>query len=480
VAASKLVNFKGDLFATTFSFAMQGGIRLVSSLVLTRVLLPEAYGIITVLVSVLYVIGNIADTNVTLFIVRDKNGEDPRYLNTAWTLRFVRAVLSAIFLLVSARVIAVNIYNVPTLTAPLRVFSLWFLIAGLESMSFPLAIRRKQARLQVYSELGASVISTSFSIAYCYHFHTFWGMALAMLLNMLIMTVLSHQFYRDMRPRFQIDWAAAREILSYSKFTIPSSMLTLALNQFDKVVFLRLFDLRLLGLYGLASNIAGSVETLISKISQTVLYPRCAHNYRSDPDTVAYKYYTENTKLFAGIIGIPAVVGGAARLLIAVLYDSRYAEAGVVLQALMVRVALLSLASPAEDLLISAGAYHVILTGNVLRVGWTVAGSLAGYYLHGFQGFIYGFSLSGLPPLVYYLWVQRSKGMLMVRYELYKFSFAVGVAGKVRNASRLETKTTPRIVLMTADAHATRDTRLARRSAGSKKTGCSVMDLCSG
>jgi lipopolysaccharide exporter len=408
VRALKLINLKGDLFATTASFAAQAGIRLVSSLVLTRILRPQAYGIITILVSVLFVVANIVDTNVLLFVVRDKNGEEPRYLNTAWTLRFGRSLLSAAGLFVCAPIIASKIYDLPSLTLPLRVFSAWFVIDAFESMSFPLAIRRKQARIQMYSELGALLVSSSFSIAYCYFFPTFWGMALAILLNRLVMTALSYRFYPDMRPRFQVDWTAAREVLGYSRFTVPSSILTLATNQFDKIVFLRLFDLRLMGVYGLASNLAGSVDALISKISQAVLYPRCAQNYRADPDTLAIKYYTENTKIFASIIGIPALVCGGGRLLIALLYDPRYAQAGMVLQALMVRSVLLSLASPAEDLLISTGAYHVILTANIMRTAWIVGGSLGGYYLFGFQGFIYGFSLSGLPPLIYYLWLQKA------------------------------------------------------------------------
>ena len=427
MALSKVINFRGDLFATTFTFGLQAVIRLGSSLILTRVLLPEAYGIITILGSILYVIGNILDTNVALFIVRDKNAEQPRYLNTAWTMRLSRSVLSSALLFVCAPLIANKIYDLPSLVLPLRVFSLWFLIDGFESMAFALAIRRKQARLQMYSELAASVLSTTFSIVYCYHYHTFWGIAFAMLLNRLIMTVLSHQLYRDLKPRLFIDLAAAREILVYSKFTIPSSFLTLSLNQFDKVVFLRLFDLRLLGIYGLAGNIAGSIEALISKISQAVLYPRCAHNFRENPDTAATRYYTENIKLFAGILAMPAAVAGAAHLLITLLYDSRYIEAGSVLQALAIRAVFLSLASPAEDLLISAGQFHVILVGNVLRAAWIVLGSLIGYYFLGFLGFIYGLSLSGLPPLVYYLWLQKSKGMLTVKYELYKAAFAVGV-----------------------------------------------------
>ena len=428
MALPKIINFRGDLFATTFTFAMQAFIRVVSSLVLTRVLLPEAYGTITILVSILYVIGNIVDTNVTLFIVRDQNAEQPRYLNTAWTIRLIRSVLSAGVLFVCAPLIANKIYDLPSLTLPLRVFSLWFLIDGFETMAFALAIRRKQARLQMYAELAASVLSASFSIAYCYRFHTFWGIAFAMLLSRLFMTIVSHLIYRDLRPRLAIDRAAVKEILGFSKFTVPSSMLTLGLNQFDKVVFLRFFDLRLLGLYGLAGNISGSIETLISKVSQSVLYPRCTHNFRENPATATKRFYTENTKLFAGILGMPSAVFGFAHLLITVLYDSRYLQAGDVLQALAIRAVLLAFSSPAEDLLISAGIYHVILVGNVLRTVWIILGCLTGYYLFGFFGFIYGIAFSGLPPLVYYLWLQRSKGLLIARFELYKAAFVLGIA----------------------------------------------------
>jgi O-antigen/teichoic acid export membrane protein len=200
-------------------------------------------------------------------------------------------------------------------------------------------------------------------------------------------------------------------------------MLTLGLSQFDKMVFLRLFDLPLLGVYGLANNIATPIEALISKISQMVLYPRCAHNFRNNQETYSTKYYGENTKLFVTILIMPAAIGGAAHFLVALLYPARYAVAGSILQAFMLRAALLSLASPAEDFLIAAGEFHVILVGNVFRALWLLIASFAGYYLFGLLGFAYGAALSGLPPLIYYLWLQRRKGMLAPRYELYKIAF---------------------------------------------------------
>jgi lipopolysaccharide exporter len=428
VPISKLINLQGELFATAFAFLAQAVIRLGSSLILTRILRPEAYGTITLLMSIIFVVEMLSDIGVTVFIVRDKNGEQPRYLNTAWTIRLVRYSLNSAILFLCAPWIATSFYDAPGLVAPLRVFSPWFLILGLESMSFPLAIRRKQSRILMYSELSASVLSTAFTVVYCLHAGDYWGMVYGTLLNRLLLTLLSHAFFRDFRPKLQFDRRAAGEMLRFTKFTVPSSWLTLALSQFDKMIFLRLFDLHLLGVYGVAANIAGSIEALISKVSQMVLYPRLAHGFRADRDNFPLKYYTGNIKLFATILIVPAAIGGAARLIIAVLYDPRYAQAGTILQAFMVRALLLSLASPAEDLLIAAGEYQVILHGNILRATWTVAASLAGYHFFGFTGFMYGVALSGAPPLIYYLWLQRAKGMMIVRYEFFKVAFALAVA----------------------------------------------------
>jgi O-antigen/teichoic acid export membrane protein len=283
----------------------------------------------------------------------------------------------------------------------------------------------------------SAFVATTFTIVYCHFSRDYWGMIYGTLLNRGLTSSISYFYYPENRPRLRWDRPAAAEVLKFTRYTMPSSLLTLGLSQFDKVVFLRLFDLNLLGVYGLAGNMAGSVEALISKISQMVLYPRVAHNFREDPASFTLKYYRENIKLFASLLLLPAAVGGAAQFLITLLYPARYALAGSVLQAFMLRAALLSFAQPAEDLLIAAGEYQVILMGNVYRAVCLVAGSLAGYYAFGFLGFVYGVALSGLPPMLYYLWLQRSKGFMIGRYEAYKIVFVLGIAVSAFVTSRL-------------------------------------------
>lgn len=422
----RLVNLRGDLFATGASFAGQAALKFCSSIILTRILTPGDYGTITILMSVVFILVMLSDIGFSVCIVRSTRGEDQAYLNTAWTIRIVRAILNTALLWLLAPLIAA-LYHAPSLTLPFRVLSVWFLIDGLQSTAFPVSVRRKNSRIVMYSELVGNVFATIFTVIYCYYSRDYWGMLYGVLVNRIIVVALSHRYYRDIRPSLQWDWSAAKEIFEYTRFVMPSSVLTLFLNQFDRAIFLRLFDFRLLGVYSLATNITSPVENLITKASQMVLYPRCAHNFRTDKTTFSRKYYLENIKVFVAILGIPAAVGGAAHFLITALYDPRYADAAAVLQAFAIRAVVKGLASPAEDMLIATGESRLILVANVYRVIWMVVASLLGYRYFGFIGFTYGIALSGLPGLAYYLWLQYRKELLILKFELYKIAFAGGV-----------------------------------------------------
>jgi O-antigen/teichoic acid export membrane protein len=430
------VSLKSDLFATIFSFGAQGAIKLGSSVVMTRMLHPEAIGVITILMAILFVVEMIADMALTVVLIRHEKGDDPRYVNTAWTLRLVRALLNSAMVFFGAPFIA-HLYVSSALTTPLRVCSLWFPIAALESMSFPMAIRYKNSRIVVYAELVAISISTIFTIGYTAYARNFWGMVYGTLLNRALMTVMSYWVYPNMRPRLRLDREAARDLLHFSRFTMPSSLLTLALSQFDKIVILRLFDLRLLGLYGVASNIGGQIEALTEKISHLVLYPRCADEFRTNTSSFASACYSSTTKQVASMLLPAAVLGGSARLVVAILYDARYAQTGLILQALMLRAAFLAFASAPLNMLMAAGVYRVFLVGNVYRCAATIVAALTGYYFFGFMGFVYGTALGGLPPLLYFLWMLREKHFLIARYEFYRIAFFLGAGASTYLVSDL-------------------------------------------
>lgn len=419
--------FGNEVFAATFCFVASTVLRLLSSVILTRILYPEAYGLVTILWSVFFIVEMMSDLGVIGLMVRHEDGEKERFVNTLWTIKFVRACVAFGIVFFIAPWIAAA-YDLPLLESAIRVFAFSFIVSAMESMSYVVMLRQSKARVQGYCELGASVLSTIFMIIYAYYSRDHWALIYGVLVQRAVMTVLSYRFLPEFRPRFQFDKKAAMALLGFAKFVMPSSMLTMVLMQYERIVLLKLFDLEKLGMYGLASNIASSVEGLVTRISRNVLYPRCTRYYREGGrDYARDAYYTQNLKLFAVVLSLPAALGGAAYLLINILYDSRYEYAGTILNALAIRCMLTAVTGPKENLLVAVGYTKVVLMTNVLRLCWLVPFGLLGWYLWGFDGFLYLSVLDLLPVFFYSSYLQYKGNLMIVRHELLHIAFMAGV-----------------------------------------------------
>jgi lipopolysaccharide exporter len=421
-----MVNVRGDLFATAASFAGLLVIKLVSSMVLTRLLYPEAYGIVTLVATIAFMFEMVSDVGTAGLMVRHERGDDRAFIDTVWTLRLVRGVINAALLYALAPLLA-RLYGSPELTEALRIFSAFFVVHGLESLAFLLAVRRRRARLMSYCELAAAAASTAFVITWSYFQRDWHGMVYGMVFNRAFMAVASWFFYREDRPRPRFEREALAASMGFARYTLPSSLVSLASAQFDKLVFLRLFDMQMLGLYGLAAGITGPVDSLVMRISRSVLFPRCADNFRRDPGSVRERYYRDNVKLLMLLLALPAALAGAATFVVQLLYDPRYAYAAVIVHAFALRAMVAALAHPAENLLVATGTPRPALVGNVLRLTWLVCGSLTGYWFAGFAGFLWMAVLSGLPALAYFLWLQHRRGFLIWRYEALKLGYMAAV-----------------------------------------------------
>lgn len=417
---------RGELFYVTASFGVIALIRLASSVVLTRILYPEAYGLVTVVASIVFAIEMLSDIGVATLMVRHADAESDAYLTTLWTLRLIRSAVNACIVFFAASHLA-GIYGMPELTAPLQSFAIFFLLQGLESMSLLRAIRNKKASKVSAIEVASLLVSTAVAVAISFHTRDHSGMIIGMIVNRGVTTGLSYAIGDPFRPRFALDRAVCRELFLITRFVLPSTLLTMAITQFDKVIFLRFFDVTLLGLYGLAASVIQAVDSIIVKVTRNILLPQCAEAFRRDRAQAVSVYYLVNAKLHAFILLVPALVGGSAHFIVETLFDPRYAYAAVILQAFAIRSILLAFYSSAEDLLVASGYNHIGLTGNVLRVAWLVPGALLGYYFFGFEGFLALVVLDHVPGLFYYLWLQHRNNLLVLRYELYRVGLVVAV-----------------------------------------------------
>ena len=84
-------------------------LRLASNLIMTRLLVPEMFGIMAVANILILGLALLSDLGLKQNIIQSKRGEDPVFINTAWTVQILRGVMiTVIALAVAIAIYAIN------------------------------------------------------------------------------------------------------------------------------------------------------------------------------------------------------------------------------------------------------------------------------------------------------------------------------------------------------------------------------------
>jgi O-antigen/teichoic acid export membrane protein len=74
-------------------FGGENILRLGSNLILTRLLFPEAFGLMALVTVFLTGLKMFSDFGLNASIIRSARGDDPIFLQTAWTVQILRGVM---------------------------------------------------------------------------------------------------------------------------------------------------------------------------------------------------------------------------------------------------------------------------------------------------------------------------------------------------------------------------------------------------
>jgi lipopolysaccharide exporter len=418
-------SFSSDLFSSTFTYGSLAFVRLGSSLVLTRLLAPATYGLYAILVSFAFTIEMLSDVGPTALLIRHPRGGEVAFVHTIWTIRLCRAIMNCGILFLCSPLVAA-LYGQPSLTAPCRLLSVVFLFTGAESMGYILAQRNQRARIGNYAEFFSNIVTTFVVIGLAFVLRNVYCLIFGFLLQRALLAVGSYFFYREIGVGFAFDREAVREQFRFARVVTPSSIITMLLNQYDKLVFLRLFSASLLGVYSIAGNMLAPVKAIINNNARLILYARCADYFRTDSSTARERYYNENKKLlFLGIL-LPVIVAGFSQSIVSVLYDPRYEFGGYVLMVLGLATMVSAFLIASQNVLFAAGVTHSILVGNALTLVSLVPASLLGYYFFGLKGFLWFNLGASFAPLIWAHWKQHQLGLLRLRTELRWLALALG------------------------------------------------------
>lgn len=404
----------------------QNALRIISSIILTRILNVEAFAVVGIVTSVMVTFGLISDIGIVAFMVRHERSLDNDFRNQVWTLRLIRGCALSITIALLSGYIA-DYMQKPYLHWAIAISGLFAVIDGLGSMAPFTALRNRRVRMLSAIDVSTQLINTIVTILLALVFKSYWSMIISILIGQITGAIFSYILYPDSSQKFNFSRERAAELWKFSRFITGSTILTLVITQGDKLVLSRIFPLSTMGLYVMAAGLAAVPISLVSSYASRVLYPQYAEVYRETPDLLQGKFY--GLRMNLSLMYAFAVGGfiGCGPLVIEILYDPRYENSGYYLQVLLISTFFVAGNSAANDIMITIGKTSYTLYSNIVRIVYLSISAWLGWKYYGAVGVIWAVGTVEVAGQLY-AWMQLYKyKFLRVSQEFY--ILITGLAG---------------------------------------------------
>lgn len=404
-------------------------LRMASSIILTRLLMPEVFGVAGLIASVQFTVALATDLGFQAFVVRHEDGDKKRFLDTVWTVSLIRSSLLALVLIGLSGQLA-ELFGKPELAPMIAVSGLAFVIEGLASLTLLTALRNRKILQLSVLELVALVVQIAASAVLAYLWGDYWAILVGLMIGSAVKTVLSYAMFTDALRRFALDRRYLRDLWMFARYVTGSSIIFLLISQCDKLVLAKVMSLDMFGFYILAGNLASAPLGFATAYASRVLYPTYSQMFRENEGDLRARFYAK--RRMVSLLYALATGGliGSAPLIIGVLYDDRYASAALYLQILCIAALFALNSNAANETLTATGRVRATFEASCAKLVWLAAAGALAYFYAGAMGLIVAVGLMEIPAMLLKWARMQFAGLLDLRQELlFVGAGALGLAG---------------------------------------------------
>lgn len=408
-------------------FGGQKALQLLSNLILTRLLFPEAFGLMALVHVCMTGVAMFSDMGLRPAIIQAKSTGDPDFLNTAWTLQICRG-LALWILLCALAYPASYLYGEPALFPLICFCGVSAIVGGFRSINVVLAERALQLNKVVLIKFIAQAVSITIMVILAYLHKSVWSLAIGTIFAPLIEVLLGHAILNGHTHRFCLNRTFAAQFFKFGKWIFWSTTFTFFSGQGIRLIEGGFVSTETLAMIVIAGTIAGVIGELIERFMTGVLFPTLARVNREEP----HKFASILTKLRSRIMLITTPSFGLLSLLgvdiIDILYDDRYAFSGYVLTILAINAALRTMPQIYQNALLAQGNSRAHFTTVVILASLNIIGLCVGYKVGGVIGMLIGPGVGYLCGYAVILILIHKLGWVSLKWEALFLSIICVVA----------------------------------------------------
>ena len=283
-------------------FGVQGA-QFVLQIILARILSPEHYGALSLMVIFTTLANVFIQTGFNTALIRGKDVTDEDYSSVFWVSLGIAGVLYGV-IFVSAPLIA-TLYKMPDIVAPLRILALMLLPGAFNSVQLAKVSREMNFRKVFVSNVAAILVAGGIGILLAIMGAGLWALVAQTILNVFVACVVMF-FTVRWRPKFVCNFKRIKVLFAFGWKILVSGLINTLYQDIRSLVIGVKYDAGTLGYYNKGKSFPQFIINAISGTVQSVMLPAMA---KEQDDKRKVKEITRNSITLSAFILFPLMAG---------------------------------------------------------------------------------------------------------------------------------------------------------------------------
>lgn len=316
------------VFWNLIGLFMSRGASLLFTLFLARLLAPDAFGIVAMMMVFFEMAGVLVESGMGQALIRSKE-VTPRDLDTVFYTNLGLGLLAYSMLYLGAPYVA-DFYNQPEHSILLRITGLVILFNSLKVVQAAVLSREMNFRHQTLANTLGALGAGMIAIVAAYMGAGVWSLVIQILSSAVISAFILW-FASDWRPTLHFSYESFRHLFGFGSNLLAEGILAVLFQNSYVMVIGRSFSAEVTGLYYFSRKINQFVSEQVAGAVQQATFPALA-TLQDDNDSLREKYRKIIQLLMFFIAPVILFLDVIAEPLFKLLFNDKWAGAVVYLQ----------------------------------------------------------------------------------------------------------------------------------------------------
>ena len=381
------------------------GVGFVISIILTRLLTPVEFGLVGMVMAVIFVSQIFLDLGFASGIIQKKNITD-KQLSSIFFLNLAIGILLTLLFIGASGIIS-KFYERPELEPLVWVLSINLILYSLQIVQRSLFVREVNFKVQTKINFIAALISGVLGISLAFMGYGVWSLVLQNLFSALI-KVIFYWCYSSWKPLWYFKFKEINEIWSFSVNIFFANLLNNLVARIDYLLVGKLFSATDLGYYSRAQSLNQLIVSYSSQSIGNVALPMVSRMQDNKEEVRKLLNKVVHFGAFAGV-GLTLFFYTISHEMYLLLFGEEWLISAKMFQIIALYIYAGVVSYIVSQFIVGTGNSKLAFHLEIVKKTIFIFGYVIGAYF-GVEGFVYGLVISRTLALFINMWgIQKIK-----------------------------------------------------------------------